>query len=259
MEHMESSSKWTLKASSNEAAMLNCWNDSNCPTFSLVREALSVGDFHLVDTESRLCLVVERKSFPDLLSSLEDGRYHDQVGRLRDVKEEAGCPVVLLLEGTDVRVLSDPRVRGVVFAAQRCYGFVVVYSTSPAHSWEVLDYLCRKERDGWKPRGSPPAVVASISARRSDKFDPRKWMAYALSIIPNMSVPKAELLQEHFGHVGSLAASLQSEEGRQELANMLFRKRRLGPSLAGSIATCVLGREVSSPPAKKRQKASKKN
>lgn len=56
---------------------------------------LDVGDFQVQNETGEIILIIERKTIPDLISSIKDGRYHEQKQRMKCVCTK----VVYLIEG----------------------------------------------------------------------------------------------------------------------------------------------------------------
>jgi crossover junction endonuclease MUS81 len=67
-------------------------------------EALNVGDFAIRDKETgQTVMLVERKSVKDLVSSIIDGRFHEQKWRM---KFATTCRILFVIEG-DSSILSE--------------------------------------------------------------------------------------------------------------------------------------------------------
>lgn len=66
---------------------------------NLFREVLPLGDVLIQTNEGKDVLIIERKTFPDLLSSIKDGRYEEQSYRLLNSSGFPPHSVVYLLEG----------------------------------------------------------------------------------------------------------------------------------------------------------------
>ena len=62
-----------------------------------VQKTLDIGDFHFICGDFNY-LIVERKTYSDLISSIKDGRYREQKLRLKDYRDKNGCKIVYLIE-----------------------------------------------------------------------------------------------------------------------------------------------------------------
>ena len=52
--------------------------EGNTTFIQLLRKTLPLGDILITTDEDKDVLLIERKSFPDLLASIKDGRYEEQ-------------------------------------------------------------------------------------------------------------------------------------------------------------------------------------
>jgi len=65
----------------------------------LVQQELKIGDILIQTHDERDIMLIERKSFSDLLASIKDGRYEEQSHRLLHTSELPPHSIVYLLEG----------------------------------------------------------------------------------------------------------------------------------------------------------------
>lgn len=78
-------------------------------------QQMDVGDAVIVLQEGVLGLIVERKTEADLAASMRDGRYHEQKGRLMQVRDKYKYGVVYILEGPrDKKILPDATRDGMI-------------------------------------------------------------------------------------------------------------------------------------------------
>ena len=108
---------------------------------------LSIGDFCWVwrrgGEERTTGVVVERKKLEDLASSIVDGRYDEQRGRL--MRTPGICKVIYLIEGREhlYRCPAMPieSVRTAIRHVQLISGFDVIRSDDEVHSGQILDCI----------------------------------------------------------------------------------------------------------------------
>ena len=129
-------------------------NDGGC---DIKIQRMSIGDY-LIDER----VLVERKTLPDLVASIKDGRLFRQALRL--VEAEPWC--VIVLEGT-ARALADSGMRreaiqGALIALALYLGIPLLRSTGPEETARLLIYIARQgrtysgdgpQRHGHLPRG----------------------------------------------------------------------------------------------------------
>jgi ERCC4-type nuclease len=124
----------------------------------LSKEVLPLGDIVLKTDDNQDVLMVERKSFNDLLASIKDGRYEEQSYRLLNSSGFPPHSVVYLVEGMFSQ-LRTPLEKKIIYSAITSLHFFKGFSTyrtsSIAESAEWLLYMGDKiEREFQK--GTPP-------------------------------------------------------------------------------------------------------
>jgi DNA excision repair protein ERCC-4 len=173
-----------------------------CDVFRLETRRLAAGDY-LLDGS----LLIERKTLPDFVSSIEDGRIFSQALRLA----EANLPAALILEGRG-RDLSGCRMRweaiqGALVTVALFIGIPVLRSRSPADTVRTLLYTARQ-----RPKNK------------------RALQNHILQGFPGIGPERARRLLDHFGSVGAVVAapsdSLQAVVG-------------IGPRTAGRLVWSV--------------------
>ena len=66
---------------------------------------LEIGDFQIVDDSNNVLLLVERKSYDDLISSIKDGRYSEQSYRLNEFPLD-NHKIYYLIEGDTTNFIN---------------------------------------------------------------------------------------------------------------------------------------------------------
>lgn len=104
----------------------------------LKRGSLSVGDYRLNK------LIAERKTMPDLIGSIKDGRLFIQAGKLGKSKE----PSIIILEGTFRDLLQSgmkrEAIQGTLITLMLRFGIPVLRSNSPEESARLMLYAVRQ-------------------------------------------------------------------------------------------------------------------
>lgn len=80
-------------------------------------QSLPIGDFHIRlpqnttdNKENQInhpLVIIERKTISDFVSSIVDGRYKEQIYRLKQFREEIGTRILFLIEGEDIEYVND--------------------------------------------------------------------------------------------------------------------------------------------------------
>lgn len=187
-----------------------------CDFFRLETSRLAVGDY-LLDHS----LLIERKTLPDFVSSIEDGRIFSQALRLA----EASLPAALILEGRG-RDLSGCRMRweaiqGALVTVALFIGIPVLRSRSPADTVRTLLYAARQRRI---------AASGALVRRGRRPKNKRALQSHILQGLPGIGPERARRLLEHFGSVGAVVAA--PSESLLEVAG-------IGPRTAGRVVWSV--------------------
>lgn len=150
-------------------------------------ERLTLGDYRIDDT-----LLVERKTLPDLVASIKDGRLFGQGCRL------AGAPLwtALILEGTakDLAAYGMRReaIQGALITLTLFLGIPLLRSLNPEESVRLMLYASRQHRrlvDGPLPRrGRRPRGKFRVQTR-------------LLQGLPGIGPERARRLLDVFGSV----------------------------------------------------------
>lgn len=172
---------------------------------SLRAEQLSEGDYHI---GQKIC--IERKSAPDFVASIKDGRLWDQLARMKEGYEV----VVLILEGSPLfpKASLEGAYAGVVRRG------VTLFRVE--NEKETASFIYRL----WKQEGSPRSHRRAKGARR--------WRGEneiaedCLAALPGISVNKAGVLLDYFGTLESVVSATEEE---------LRAVPGIGPKTAGSL------------------------
>ena len=122
--------------------------NSRTPSYvQLSKEVLNLGDILLKTDEDKDVLLIERKSYSDLLASIKDGRYEEQSYRLANASGFPPHSIFYLIEGVNSQFYS-PLEKKIAFSAittlQFFKGFSVHRTSSVKDSAEWLLYLSEK-------------------------------------------------------------------------------------------------------------------
>jgi ERCC4-type nuclease len=117
----------------------------------LSKEVLPLGDILLKTNENMEILLIERKSFSDLLSSIKDGRYEEQSYRLLNSSGLPPHSIFYLLEGMFSQ-LYNPNDKKIILSAmtslQYFKGFSLIRTTSINETAEFILAMADKiDRD----------------------------------------------------------------------------------------------------------------
>jgi DNA excision repair protein ERCC-4 len=168
---------------------------------TIIYKMLDVGDYIINDS-----LVIERKRVDDLVHSVFDGRFFDQLGKLVEVCDTP----LLVVEGdlNDIRYLTSKwrAIEGALITAILGYGVALYYTRDYKHTAEFIKHLAEKI-------GSESLIVTrrfrKVLKPRGD--DIREWQLHIVQSLPGVGIKTAHKLLERFGTVRAVFNASQSE------------------------------------------------
>eukprot|EP00798_Chlamydomonas_sp_ICE-L_P019626 gene19626-26310_t len=159
-----------------------------------VVENLEVGDFVFEDDDGRPVLVIERKTVLDLLSSVNDGRYHEQKARLLALP----CKVCYLLENYHAwSSLPKDTCRTIIVNLQLVHGFGVLTSRNDHESVDIIKHICSKMTENpekYTAAQQPLSYASCVKIKKSDNLDVKTCTVMQLCTIRRVSAKVAECI-----------------------------------------------------------------
>jgi ERCC4-type nuclease len=130
-------------------SIINC--EGNATSIQLFKQVLPLGDVLIRSDEDKDIMIIERKSFQDLLASIKDGRYEEQSYRLT---HSSGYPlhnIVYVLEGlfSQLKNVCEKKLIYSCIASLNFFkGFSVMKTSSVRESAELVLWMAVKiDRD----------------------------------------------------------------------------------------------------------------
>jgi ERCC4-type nuclease len=125
--------------------------EGNITNIQLLKEVLPLGDILFKTDEDKDVLLIERKSLPDLLSSIKDGRYEEQSYRLQHSSGYPSHTIIYMIEGmfSQLRSLLEKKiVYSAITSLNYFKGFSVFRTCSIQETAETIVWMAEKiERD----------------------------------------------------------------------------------------------------------------
>jgi len=153
----------------------------------VVIRRLPLADFHIAGR-----LLIERKSWPDLVASIADGRLFRQACRL------AASPMhsVILLEGVEADVaksaMSRDAIQGALVSVSVILGIPVLRSRGAEESAKIMLYASRQLR----------SVVSGAVPRQGGRpTSKRRIQLHVLQGLPRVGAARAARLLDRYGSV----------------------------------------------------------
>jgi len=213
---------------------------SNHTYVKLSKETLPLGDVYVKTDEEKDVLIIERKTIPDLVASIKDGRYGEQSYRLIHSSGFPAHSVIYIIEGS-ISQLRTTMERKIVYSALASLnyfkGFSVVRTGSIAETAEYIVWMCDKiERNFLKGEfpyylqaAREPSVVDSsepenilratdsvpanyctvVKKVKKENVNPENIGEIVLCQIPGISSTSAIAIMQKFGTFPQLLKALQ--------------------------------------------------
>ena len=106
----------------------------------IIVEDLLIGDILIQNNENTNLLIIERKTFPDLLASVKDGRYAEQSHRLTNTSDVPKHCIIYLLEGMFSTV--QPYQKKIIYSCMTSIHYFKNFSVMRTSSvYETGDWL----------------------------------------------------------------------------------------------------------------------
>jgi len=150
---------------------------------------LEVADFLVSER-----VAIERKTVPDFLQSLIDGRL---MGQMSEMCRNFQTPLVMI-EGDPATLYGERNIhpnaiRGAIASIAVNFGIPIIYTTSPEDTAAYIYVLAKREQEG---------KAKEIALRGEKKaMSLNEWQRFVVESLPNVSAILAKRLLEHFGSV----------------------------------------------------------
>lgn len=208
-------------------------------------ENLLVGDFEISDGDTPV-FIIERKTLSDMVSSLHDGRYHEQKCRLHGV----GCKAGYIIENyTGWGGLPSDAVRTMLVNLQVVDNFAVFTSANARETARIVrhvyDRMC-EHPDKYVAR-EVTQYVANVRSKKSDNLTPASTAVLQLCNIQRVSARVAECILAAFSArcMGDLVRAAGTRLGFVDrVAALKPGNKRLGAKLAEEVYDAIFGEPV---------------
>ncbi|MEM0025459.1 MAG: ERCC4 domain-containing protein [Zestosphaera sp.] len=190
--------------------------------FSVIFKVLDVGDYVINDL-----IILERKRLDDLIRSVYEGRFFDQLKRLKSLEK---FKAILVVEGNllDIdKYTENPRsIEAALVSAVLSFSIPILYTRDSRHTAELIKYIAEKTQKFGRKTSAP--LPTYRKERKPKTSDLRAWQIYVLSSFPKIGPTLAERLLNKFGSlkavINAQAAELMRVEGMSEDKVKLFKK-----------------------------------
>ncbi len=163
----------------SQSDVINELNNFDC---IVKQKVLAVGDYLLSD---RIC--VERKTAPDFVSSIMDGRLFSQIKSLKDNFDKP----ILLVEGNNLYANVKPNIiRGALAAIAIDFSLPLIWTKDAAETAGIIHWIARREQLDEK---------REVPIRNDKKAESNKQkQEFLVAGLPGISVVRARALLKKF-------------------------------------------------------------
>lgn len=206
-----------------------------------VRGKLDVGDV-CIRSPSRT-IVIERKTWDDLRSSISDGRKSEQQLRAAGSLAENEhfmytivSPKVPEWDGRPSRGIPNRNAFASLLKTQLRDGIPIHWVRNTLDMARTVDYLYKQLRDNKLLMSTHVRHVDAYVQQRKRKAGEDSPMAQVLASVGGSSMHKAEAIAARFPTMASLV-----DASSDDIANIKVGKQRIGPVLALKLAQILHG------------------
>jgi crossover junction endonuclease MUS81 len=128
-----------------ENSLINIFKTYNSDNINVSVQQLALGDILIKEKEKEIILI-ERKTYADLLASIKDGRFNEQSYRLSNTREINTHSIIYLIEG-DINKYDEVEKKMLYSAITSLYyykGFSVMKTNSVNESYELIKQMTEK-------------------------------------------------------------------------------------------------------------------
>lgn len=231
----------TVDTNAGEDAVFAALSETGIDGFDIRRQRLDVGDVRISLGSDGLTVVLERKTWADLASSICDGRLAEQKSRM----VEGRVRYAYVIEGMHVedwdgsyRKLSHKCMWAALVKLQLRDNVDVMFARSPSDMATLVCYIAQQMREGGFQQGVDRSAISGVGVvkrKRDNLLEPLAALRAMLTVIPGMSSSKAEIVVAAFPSVAHLVAAHQAE-----IATLACGSRTLGPKMALALKAIFL-------------------
>ena len=176
-----------------------------------MEESIKIESLHLGDIQISDKIIIERKQWSDLASSIIDGRYKEQSARLLQAKEE-GYSIYYFLEGNldlyKPHGISKDTLRSCVFSLTYEKGFFVIITKSTRDSAEYI----LKFDEKMKKNTTTSITNTMITKKKNSQITKENISELMLCQIPGISTTTSRIILNHFNSIQDIIIELNKND-----------------------------------------------
>lgn len=213
-------------------------------------KGLDLGDIHITGADDQVLCIIERKTVPDLVASIIDGRYREQKSRL----VQSNTKIVYVIEGkieNKRKSLPETTIWSALIHTMIRDNCNVFRTTDLDDTATFIFQLHKCFEKGMNSKNGKmknistnvPFQTASMVSKRNVRSDPQVIYHCQLRAIPGVSDAIAATIREKWTTLSELINFVRSEDNSVDvLKDMLPEnsKRKIGPVVAKRVVSSFM-------------------
>lgn len=211
--------------------------------FDFEYRQLDLGDFVVSANEVNV-LYIERKTVADIIQSIKDGRYKDQLCRYKSID----CKVLYIIEGvnglTDLSMFGSSSADTAATNIMIRYGFPVMFCKTKRDTFRLInDIMCRvvKNPEKYLQKDIDSDAINTRKTKKNGMLTPEMLLANMIACIPGVSIPTAMDIVEAYEYPHDMKSlSERMCENKEKLLSLKLKSgRKVGKNVVESVKNMV--------------------
>ena len=165
-------------------------------------EVLNIGDAIIKNDQDEICIIIERKTYHDLLSSIRDGRYEEQSHRLIHSSGIHTHNIMYLIEGIMVSINSSADktlIYSAITSINHYKGMSVYHTPNVSESGDFILAMAIKFERNIKSKKNPCFNNTISNQENKEEVDTETIIQPYSSVVKK--VKKENITLENFGEI----------------------------------------------------------
>lgn len=206
-----------LRIDNREHKLIELTNDNS---FNFIEiSTLDIGDIHICDNSNNILIIFERKTIPDLLSSIKDGRYSEQSLRLSE-NNLHNHNIYYLIEGHIGKYHNENLIYSTLCSISYFKGFSIYRTLNLNETFKFLLQFYRKiekdKRIGYYNENNNNKeeidYCSTIKTKKKDNINPDNILKVLLIQIPGISDKIAFTIYDKYKKLDNLLYTISNNQ-----------------------------------------------
>ena len=206
-----------LRIDNREHKLIELTNDNSLNFIEI--STLDIGDIHICDNSNNILIIFERKTIPDLLSSIKDGRYSEQSLRLSE-NNLHNHNIYYLIEGHIGKYHNENLIYSTLCSISYFKGFSIYRTLNISETFKFLLQFYRKiekdKRIGYYDENNTNKedidYCSTIKTKKKDNINPDNILKILLIQIPGISDKIAFTIYDKYKKLDNLLYTINNNE-----------------------------------------------